>query len=394
MMRAADRDGSSRGASRPALNRRAFMLAALGSVFGATSGAAQSARPSGGAGPGPLRLALLGQCLIRHDLRRRPWPDLQVLSQRLRGQDVCFSDLEVVIRGPRAGAPTRDPVGVHSADPVVLDCLRDMGVGLLATSNNHAFDLGTGGILDTMAALRERAFPFAGTGESLAAAAAPVSISTANGRVALVAAAAGMIREGGAATPLRAGVHELRRAPQGGLEEEDVERMLASLRRARVEAEVVVAYLHNHLWEADVARTAEWQRAFARRAVDAGASVFVAHGPPLLHGIEMYRGAPLFHGLGSFIFQTRKEEGAYGEPNWESLIAECRFEAGRFVGAELLPVRLASRGEGGPGDLETRGRPSLAHGDVAEATLSRVASLSAALGHRLRRRDGRGWLDA
>lgn len=329
-------------------------------------------------------LALVGQCLVRHDLCARPWPGLAPLAARLRAHDACFSDLELAILGPRAGAPTRAAETVHTADALVLDCLRQFGINFLATSNNHAFDVGTGGMLDTIDALRARDFAFAGTGATLAEAAAPRYLATRAGRLAVVAAASGMIREGGAATDARAGVHELRGRAGVGLAADDAERMFDSLRRAAREADVVLAYLHNHLWEPDVARTAEWQREFARRCVEAGASVFASHGPPLLHGIECWRGAPLFHGLGSFVFQTRKAEEAYDEPNWESVVAECRFEGGRFRGALLHPVRLAARGVDGPDDFETRGRPSPASPAEARATLARLAAASQRLGQALR----------
>ena len=338
-------------------------------------------------------LALIGQCLIRHDLCAQPWPGLAPLARRLRANDACFSDLEVAIRGPREGAPTRDPGTLHTADPVVLDCLRAFGVSFLATSNNHAFDIGTGGILDTIDALRARQFAFAGSGRTLAEAAAPAYQLTAAGRLAVVAAAAGKIRDGGAATDARPGVHELRSA-EGGLDAGDVERMLESLRLAAREADVVIAYLHNHLWAEEISDTPDWQRSFARRCVDAGASVFVAHGTPLLQGLELYRGAPLFHGLGSFIFQTRKPVGAYGEPNWESLVAECRFERGRLIEAQLTPVALAPVGIGGPDDYDTRGRPSPADASQARETLGRVAGLSQRLGYRLRHDGARATLRA
>jgi poly-gamma-glutamate synthesis protein (capsule biosynthesis protein) len=238
-----------------------------------------------------------------------------------------------------------------------------------------------------------RGLPFAGSGVNLAAASAPGYQGTPRGRVALVAAAAGMIRPGGAATEDRAGVHELRAAPGGGLERDDVERMLASIRTAAAEADVVLAYLHNHLWEADITRTPEWQREFARRCIDAGAAAFCAHGTPLLQGIEMYRGAPLFHGLGSFIFQTRKADDAYGDANWESVIAECRFEGRRFVAADLVPVQLARIGAAGPTDLATRGRPSPASRSAARATLARLAALSARLDYRLQIEGTRGLIE-
>lgn len=352
--------------------------AVLGAVAGTVAGFADAA-----SGTPVFSLALIGQCLIREDLRASLWPGFAPLARQLRRNHACFSDLEVALLGARAGAPTRKLDTVHTADPIVLDCLRDFGVSFLATSNNHAFDVGTGGILDTMDALRARGLAFAGTGMTLDEAAAPGFQDTAAGRLAVVAAAAGMIREGGAATHSRAGVHELRGRAGEGLQADDVERMLASIRTASSGARIVLAYLHNHLWEPDIASTADWQRDLARRCIDAGANVFVAHGPPLLHGIEMYRGAPLFHGLGSFIFQTRKPPDAYGEANWQSLIAECRFDGRRFTSARLTPVQLAREGRGGVTDFATRGRPSPATPTQARAILTRVGALSSALGYRL-----------
>lgn len=377
------------------VSRRAALLGALSlPALGTRLLAAPTpANPAAG-NRGPFRLAVIGQCLITNDLRASPWPGFAPLARQLRSQHACFSDLEVALLGPRAGAPTRPAATLHTADPVVLDCLKDFGVTFLATSNNHAFDVGTGGILDAMDALRARGLAFAGTGNTLAEAAAPAFQDTPAGRLAVVSAAAGMIREGGAASATRAGVNELRRGAAGGLDPADVERVLESIRVARGSADVVLAYLHNHLWEKDIATTADWQRDFARRCVDAGASVFAAHGPPLLHGIEMHRGAPLFHGLGSFIFQTRKGEDAYAESNWQSLVAECRFEAGRFVAAQLVPVQLASVGAGGAQDLVTRGRPSPATVDESRATLARVADLSGRLGFRLRHDGARATLGA
>lgn len=115
-----------------------------------------------------LQLNLLGQSLIRENICAQKWPAIEVLRQRIRSADLTFSNLEVAIRGPRAGPPTRPLETLHLADPAVIDCLQWLGIGLVSTSNNHAFDVGTGGILDTMSALDARKMPFAGTGMSLA----------------------------------------------------------------------------------------------------------------------------------------------------------------------------------------------------------------------------------
>ena len=324
-----------------------------------------------------VRVALLGQCLIQRDLRQAAWPGRAGIAALLKPADTVFTDLETAIAGDGL-VPTRQSEVLHVAPPAVIDCLIELGVNLVATSNNHAWDLGTAGIMNALAALDARHLAHAGSGRDLAAA----SAATVHGKVALVAAAAGAIREGAAATATRPGVNELRRGVDGALLGEDVARVLASIATARRSGATVIAYLHNHYWEADPADTPAWQRAYARQCIDAGAAVFVAHGPPLLQGVEMYKGAPLFHGLGSLIFQTRKTAG-YGAEAWQSLAVDARFRDGRFVAARLVPIRLDGMRERPDAEF-VRGTPAIAHGADAEAILQRVAILSAKLGYTLR----------
>jgi len=371
------------------LTRRAFN----GAVPALIAGTALSA--SGNAEPDVFRIGLLGQSLLRHDMSRYSWHDEAQIGSMLKRFDACFSNLECVILGARAGEPTRAVEGVHSAPPEVIDYLSGLGVTHFAASNNHSFDLGTGGILDTIDAFRHRGLIAAGIGVDDEAARAPVYRSgRRGGTVAVVAAAAGMIRAGGSATTDRPGVNEIRREPSGDLNSLDVRRTLDSIVTARKSANFVIAYLHNHYWESDIWVTPKWQRQLAREMIDAGAAVFVAHGTPLLQGMEMYAGAPLFHGLSSFFFQTRKSPDAYGQANWQSLIVDCKFVGGRFEEAAMTPLRLQAVGDGGAADFVTRGRPHLAVGADRDRIIDNVVALSAALDQPLRIRDGVGVLRA
>jgi poly-gamma-glutamate synthesis protein (capsule biosynthesis protein) len=309
----------------------------------------------------PIRIVLLGQSLIQQDLCSRGWPGIDGIRATLAGADVVFTDLETAISGPLAGPPTRVGEVLHAAGPEVIDCLTFLGVTMVTTANNHAWDLGSGGILAAIDALDRRSVVHAGTGRDLAIAAGPAFQSTPAGEVALVAAAAGAIRDGAAATPARPGVAELRRLASGALEPADVARTLDAIRHARGRGATVIFCLHNHYWEPEQARTPEWQRAFARACIDAGAAVFVAHGTPLMQGIERYRGAPLFHGLGNFIFQTRKADGFYKAPTWQSLIVDARFRDGRFLDARLIPVQLEASKAGGE---YSQGFPTVQAGPV------------------------------
>ncbi len=349
------------------------------------------AMPSGAESPGGLRVTLLGQSLLEHDLRQQSWPGGAEIRAVLADADVVFSNLETVIARPgtQLGAPTRALETLHSGGPDVLECLRDLNVSLLATANNHAYDFGTAGVLSTLIELDAAGLPHAGTGRTLADASAPAY--SRSGRVGLVAWATGKIRDGGAATPTRAGVNEVREDAPGRLNPDDVARVLAAIRAAAKRCDVVIAYHHNHLWGDDLTVTPEWQRRLARRCVDAGARAFVAHGPPLLHGLELYRDAPLFYGLGNFIFQTETPPGRYPARSWDGLIVQGRFGRGRPM-LRFRPIVLNERGVAGPGDHATVGRPALATGDDAERVLRDFAARSKAFGTDIRIADGHATL--
>lgn len=328
-----------------------------------------------------LRVILLGQALIQHDLRQLPWRDRERFADLFAHADACFTDLETTIIGPNGGATTRDPALLHRAAPDVLDCLSDLHVNLFATANNHAFDVGTGGITDTMDALAARKLAFAGTGLSRDLANAPAFLPAPHGRVALVAMATGKIRDGGAATPRRAGVNEVRQAAPGVLNEEDVGIFLASIAAAAKQAKLVIACNHNHYWEPDIADVPAWQGQLAHRCIDAGASVFVGHGAPLLQGIEVYRGRPIFYDVGNFIYQSPSRDNPYGPETWRSIVVDATFDSsGGLVGARLVPITLNAIGIGGADDFQTKGCPSFADGAAATEILAQLVKSSRPFG--------------
>jgi poly-gamma-glutamate capsule biosynthesis protein CapA/YwtB (metallophosphatase superfamily) len=137
-------------------------------------------------------------------------------------------------------------------------------------------------------------FAHAGAGVDVAAAAAPVYRHTADGTVALVAAASGGIRDGAAATATRAGVNELRLDAFGVLDSADLACIAAAIAEAAAHADIVLACHRNHILEEGGRQTPQWQRLFARQCIDAGASLYVGHGAPRLQGIELYRRRPIF----------------------------------------------------------------------------------------------------
>lgn len=328
--------------------------------------------------PTEFRLLVAGQALVKYDLKTE-LPN-QLASIRALVQSgaphAAFTDLETTIQGSFGGGNTRNTEFFHATKPAVIDSLKDFGFNLFATGNNHAYDLGTPGILSTLEALDQRSLVHAGSGRNLGEASAPTFLNTPVGRVALVAFASGKIRTGGAAQAMRPGVNEVRLDAEKRLIEEDVLRVHSAIRLAREYAPYVIVYQHDHYLEEDRGLTPEWKKIFARSCLDAGGSVFVSHGVPQLHGIEVYKGRPIFYGLGNFIFHTITAPGYYKPEVWQSVLADLVFNEGQLTALKIRPLIINEMGESGPRFNATRGTPKAATSTEARRILTEFASLS------------------
>jgi poly-gamma-glutamate capsule biosynthesis protein CapA/YwtB (metallophosphatase superfamily) len=351
---------------------------------GLVSGASMGMFPSAAfARQNKVTLAFLGQCLIEHAPTGSQWPGQEGVLKALSQSDLAVSNFESVILGPRAGAPTRDLETLHSAKPDVLDTLYRANIRLVGFANNHAFDLGTGGILDTLDALAAARMTVAGAGTNEALAAKASFRSARNQEIGLVAYATGKVRVGGAATSERAGVNEVRVSEAGAILDEDANKVLSAIADAKRESPNIVVCHHNHLWEPNQIQVPAWQREFAKRCVDAGASIFIGHGVPMVQGIEVYKGVPLLYGLGNFIFQTEKPVGAYPPQAWQGVIATGKFRDGACTRLSLTCILLNEIGLAGPSDTQTRGFPRLATKPERVTFFERFQQLSRPFGTQL-----------
>ncbi len=153
-----------------------------------------------------LSITLVGQSMIRSDLRATAPKSAPVIRNLIQG-DVNFTNFEgTVFEGGESVTQGRG----FLAPAAALDALKSFGFNLLSLSNNHAFDLKGAGLGNTLKAVDARGITHAGTGNTLAEAAAPAYLKTPNGTVALVASASGLMAPGARATDNAPGVNELR----------------------------------------------------------------------------------------------------------------------------------------------------------------------------------------
>ncbi len=110
---------------------------------------------------------------------------------------------------------------------------------------------------------------------------------------------------------------------------------IAALRPA---ADIVVASCHWGLGREPL----QYMTDIAHAAIDAGADVVMGHGPHYPLPVEIYKGRPIFYGLGNLTFSTghlgRKHAG------WIGMMVELAFEGGAVTSHDFRFVRSDDKG--------------------------------------------------
>jgi poly-gamma-glutamate synthesis protein (capsule biosynthesis protein) len=213
------------------------------------------------------------------------WADLVPLFQQA---DLAFANLETPI-APTAGRP-----GVpfqFNAPETLAPALRASGFTVLATANNHAYDQGTRGLVETLSRLRAEGLLAVGSGEDRARAEALQIIERQGFRVALLAF-----------TDL---FNQDLNQPDAGPWVRPLHLDLAvnAVREARRQADLVILSVH---WGNEYQHTpSPRQREAARALVAAGCDLILGHHPHVLQPVEYLEveghRALVAYSLGNFI---------------------------------------------------------------------------------------------
>ena len=397
----------------------------------------------------------------------------------VRNADVAFTNLEGTLFDFLGfkGWPAPETGGSHArGEPVAADDLKWAGFDLVNMANNHTTDWGIEGMIETMKVLDKADLVRAGAGMSLSEASLAKYFNTNKGRFALIGfattyttmSAAGEMRS---AIKGRPGLNPLRvertyqlepkrmselrnimaalgrRMPEseeepvrflrntfvqgsktkvlGKRNSDDEERILHYVNSASKMADFVIVTSHSHDSGKTRDEPPEYITEFARKLIDAGATTYIIHGPHKVRGIEIYKGKPIFYGLGDFFFQfeTVEPEGSqvyegyglfdknalagdlYGpegtgrmyaleERNlswWEGSLVVPVFQGHKLIELKIYPVELGHEGpfissDGRP----QRGIPRIAKGEMAKKIIDMISKFSEPFGTQIVFEDGIG----
>jgi poly-gamma-glutamate synthesis protein (capsule biosynthesis protein) len=253
-----------------------------------------------------------------------------------------------------------------NADPIIVKDLADMGIDAMSLAMNHSFDWGAAGLESTARHMAENGIAHAGTGKNLLAARMPAFFDVDGARCSLVSAASGnnayewgglpigdidgrpginpirvrtryivdqasadqlkaIGQKLGVLSPTAAARPQFNITPGGGAggtgtadfafqagdkfdilsmaNPGDVEANVRAIKFARSMSDFVMFAHHNSTSEGSRGTgPSQFCVDVAHAAIDAGADVYWGHGWHVFLGIEIYKGKPIFYGMGNFVY--------------------------------------------------------------------------------------------
>ena len=113
----------------------------------------------------------------------------------------------------------------------------------------------------------------------------------------------------------------------------------AEVAALRKDVDIVVASHHWGLHE----EVLQYMTEIAHAAIDAGADIVIGHGPHFSLPVEVYKGKPVFYGLGNFSFHTGHGGRKHGD--WIGMLVHVALEERRIENVSFRFVRHNEQNE-------------------------------------------------
>lgn len=194
------------------------------------------------------------------------------------------------------GTPTEGKTFTFRADTGTVEYLHEMGADVAVIANNHVYDFGQQGLLDTLDTLEQASVHAIGAGRDLEEASSPVYFIVNDRKIALIAA-----------TQIeRLDNPDTRGATQdsaGVFRCWNPEKLCEVVAQAKAESDFVIVCMH---WGTENESAPDWaQEAQAPMLAEAGADLIVGDHPHCLQGITYCGDTPVFYSLGNFWFNSK-----------------------------------------------------------------------------------------
>lgn len=272
-----------------------------------------------------------------------PLAPFSLVRDELRAADVVFSNLECCVCPPPPNH-SLDREGFFADPTVAAEALRSGGIAAVGIANNVNY--GESAITASIATLDQVGIAHVGAGANRAAARAPAILERAGLRFGFTQRSSVYWPTNHEAGDTSAGIavirgHTAYQVPMHGgrppanrpglppqiitwADRQYLKWFADDIAAVRAAADIVVASCH---W--GVGREVlQYMTEIAHAAIDAGADIVVGHGPHYSLAVEVYRGRPIFYGLGSFSFHTGHAGQRHGD--WLGMMVRLICEDARI----------------------------------------------------------------
>lgn len=268
----------------------------------------------------------------------------EAMLTQLRTVDILVANNEFPFT--ERGTPTEGKAYTFRAEQKASAYLHDMGVDVAVLANNHIYDFGETGLLDTLETLSTAGIPHIGAGRNLKEASAPLYFIVNDMKIAVVAATQ---------------IERLDNPDTRGATEDSAgvfrcwnpEKLYEVIKEAKENSDFVIAYIH---WGTENETDPDWaQLDQAPKIAEAGADLIIGDHPHCLQGISYYGDTPVIYSLGNFWFNSKTVDTGMVQVT----IGQNGLESFRFLPA-----------------IQSDCRADLAYGEDKERILSFMRSLS------------------
>lgn len=201
--------------------------------------------------------------------------------------DYSLVNFETTI--PTNSSTPIDKVGSHlAAKENAFAPLKWLGFDMLTMANNHFMDYGETAMLHSICLARQNGFEVVGAGHNLAEARCFFNVNVHGKKIAVINACE---HEFSIASENKAGCNPL-----------DVINLSYDIQKAKQQADYTLVIIHggNEHYKLPSPRMKKTYRFF----IDQGADVILNHHQHCYSGYEVYKGKPIFYGLGNFCFDS------------------------------------------------------------------------------------------
>ena len=267
----------------------------------------------------------------------------EMLAQ-MQGVDILMANNEFAYTD--RGAPTEGKTYTFRADTESVGYLEDLGVDIVSLANNHCYDFGETGLLDTLTTLEEAGIPYAGAGRNLEEATRPVYFISGDIKMAIISAT--QIErldypDTKGATDSSPGVFRCW----------NPEKLYEVVAEAKANSDFVIVFIH---WGTENVAEPDWaQLEQAPKLAEAGADLVIGSHPHCLQGIQYYGDVPVIYSLGNFWFNSKTVDTCLFKVN----ITKEGLESMQFIPA-----------------IQKDSRTDLAYGSENQRILSYMESIS------------------